>query len=89
MYAKFKQFLGGDYFQIVCKSIEGKQYLSEVRIGFDLKSNLEKYKLELEQSFNKKIEYLKNYELKISKMNKEINIFNKEKKKKYNFKSCM
>ena len=44
-------------------------------------SNLEKYKLELEQSFNKKIEYLKNYELKISKMNKEINIFNKEKKR--------
>ncbi len=42
MYAKFKQFLGGDYFQIVCKSIEGKQYLSEVRIGFDLNFNLQK-----------------------------------------------
>ena len=42
MYSKFKSYLGGDYFQIVCNSYGGKQYLSEVRIGFDLKFNFKK-----------------------------------------------
>ena len=36
LYAGIRKVLGGDYFQIVCNTIKGKQYLGEIRVGFNL-----------------------------------------------------
>jgi ribonuclease I len=42
LYSKIKEKLGGDYFQIICNNYNGKQYLGEIRIGFDLDFKLRK-----------------------------------------------
>ncbi len=36
LYAGIKKVLGGDYFQITCSNVSKKQYLAEIRIGFNL-----------------------------------------------------
>ena len=42
LYMKIKGVLKGEYFQIVCNNFNGKQYLGEIRIGFDLDFGLRK-----------------------------------------------
>lgn len=42
LYGKIRKILGGDFFQITCNTINKKQYLAEVRIGFNLNFQLTK-----------------------------------------------
>ena len=42
LYGGIRKILGGDYFQITCNTINKKQYLAEIRIGFDLNFELTK-----------------------------------------------
>ena len=42
LYGGIRKILGGDYFQITCNTINKKQYLAEIRIGFNLNFELTK-----------------------------------------------